>query len=129
RASSWPPPRRRAGSGSRRRASRSWASSPPARPAASQPTSEPRRMPTIEILASPAGVAVAVEGAGRLIDVCDEAHAPVEFSCRSANCGTCRVEVLAGAGLLEPPGEEELRVLASPTPRPVEAQRLACQAV
>jgi ferredoxin len=86
-------------------------------------------MPTIEILASPAGAAVEVEGEGRLIDLCDEARAPVEFSCRSANCGTCRVEVLAGAVLLDPPGWEELRVLASATPRPEEAQRLACQVV
>jgi ferredoxin len=80
-------------------------------------------MPTIAILASPAGPAMEVEGDGPLIDLCDEARAPVAFSCRAASCGTCRVEVLAGAGLLEPPGRDEIPLLASP------AQRLACQAV
>jgi ferredoxin len=86
-------------------------------------------MPTIEILASLAGPAVRVEGGGPLVDVCDEARAPVEFSCRAASCGTCRVEVLAGAELLEPPGEDELRVLARAAPRLARAERLACQAV
>ncbi len=62
-----------------------------------------------------------------MVDVCDEAGAPVAFSCRSASCGVCRVEVIAGAPLLAPPTQEELDVLmifaAPPT------QRLACQAV
>ena len=83
-------------------------------------------MPTVEILASAAGPAVTVEAeGGRLLDVCDEAHAPIEVSCRSANCGVCRVEVLAGADLLEPPRPDEalvLRLFAAPP-----GQRLACQ--
>ncbi len=85
-------------------------------------------MPAIEILRSRHGAAVtlAVEG-GRLLDACDEARAPVQFSCRSASCGTCRVEVLAGAELLEPPGPDELEVLAIFAANPTE--RLACQAV
>jgi ferredoxin len=69
-----------------------------------------------------------VDGDGRLIDLCDEARAPVEFSCRAANCRTCRVEVLAGADLLDPPGEDELAVLASAPSRAGAVQRLACQA-
>ena len=84
-------------------------------------------MPTIELVASAAGPAVRVEAAGRLLDVCDDARAPVEFSCRGATCGTCRIAVLDGAALLEPPGAEEselLRTLAAPP-----GQRLACQAV
>jgi ferredoxin len=84
-------------------------------------------MPTIEIVASAAGPAVRVDAAGPLLDVCDDARAPVEFSCRGASCGTCRVDVLAGAELLEPPGADELEVLrlAGATRQ----QRLACQAV
>ncbi len=64
---------------------------------------------------------------GLLVDVCDEARAPVGFSCRSARCATCLVEVLAGAEHLEPARPEErdrlARVGASP------CARLACQAV
>lgn len=84
-------------------------------------------MPTIEFLDSPLGPAVKAEGSGRLLDLCDEAGAPIGFSCRSARCCTCRVDVLAGAELLEPPGEDEREVLRlhGSTPR----QRLACQAV
>ena len=68
-------------------------------------------MPTLEFLANALGPAVIVEGDGRLMDICDAARAPVEFSCRSANCGTCRVEVQLGATSFEPPSDEERDVL------------------
>lgn len=84
-------------------------------------------MPTIELLASLAGPAVRVEAAGPLIDVCDDARAPVQLSCRGANCGICRVEVLAGAELLDPPRADELEVLRLAGAPP--GHRLACQAV
>jgi ferredoxin len=85
-------------------------------------------VPTIEFCASEFGPSVTVElpDGGALVDVCDEARAPVPFSCRSASCGTCRVEVLAGASLLEPPAADELEILDifdSTT-----THRLACQA-
>jgi ferredoxin len=90
------------------------------------PVSAPvQPMPVVEFMASSAGPAVRVEAAGRLLDICDEIGAPVEFSCRAATCGTCRVEVEAGSDLLELPGPDEqegLRVLAVPP-----GQRLACQ--
>jgi ferredoxin len=64
---------------------------------------------------------------GALIDLCDERSACIPFSCRSASCGTCRVEVLEGGDRLDPPKDEELEVLDifgdDPTRR-----RLACQA-
>lgn len=63
----------------------------------------------------------------RLVDLCDEKSAPVPFSCRSASCGTCRVAVLAGAELLEPPRDDELEVLDVFGDDPG-ATRLACQA-
>jgi ferredoxin len=63
----------------------------------------------------------------RLVDLCDERDAPVPFSCRSASCGTCRVDVLEGAGLLEAPRDEELDVLDIFGDDPAR-RRLACQA-
>ena len=63
---------------------------------------------------------------GELVDMCDEILAPVPFSCRSATCGTCQVEIIEGAELLEPPNDAErelLALLAGP-----ENDRLACQA-
>ena len=84
-------------------------------------------MPTIAFLGGSAGPAVTALGEGRLVDVCDEAHAPVAFSCRGATCGTCRVEVVEGAELLEPPGEDEVALLEEKG-APAD-QRLACQAV
>lgn len=62
-----------------------------------------------------------------LIDLCDECSAPVPFSCRSACCGTCRVSVLEGGELLEPPREDELEVLDAFGDDPANV-RLACQA-
>jgi len=69
---------------------------------------------------------VSAPDGGRLVDICDERGAPVPFSCRSASCGTCRVDVLEGAGLLEPPADEELDVLDVFGDDPG-ARRLACQ--
>jgi ferredoxin len=63
---------------------------------------------------------------GPLVDVCDRATAPVPFSCRSATCGTCRIEILAGAEFFEPreTAEAELLEILGDPPR----FRLACQA-
>jgi ferredoxin len=69
---------------------------------------------------------VDVPEGGRLADVCDAAGAPVPFSCRAATCGTCRIEILQGGELLEPPSGPEaelLRALGDPP-----EFRLACQA-
>lgn len=85
-------------------------------------------MPTIEFEGSGlAGAKTAeVPQGGELLDICDEVLAPIAFSCRSASCGTCHIEVLEGATLLEKPSEEEedlLDLLDGP-----ENARLACQA-
>jgi ferredoxin len=64
---------------------------------------------------------------GALVDLCDEHGAPVLFSCRSASCGTCRIDVLEGADLLDPPADDELDVLDIFADDP-KARRLACQA-
>jgi ferredoxin len=74
---------------------------------------------------SPALEVPAPEGA-RLIDLCDERSASIPFSCRSASCGTCRIDVLEGAALLDPPADEELEVLDIFGDDP-SRRRLACQ--
>lgn len=85
-------------------------------------------MPTIEFEgAGLAGdkTAEAPDG-GDLLDICDDVLAPIAFSCRSASCGTCHIEILEGAELLEEPNDEEedlLDLLDGP-----EHSRLACQA-
>jgi len=69
---------------------------------------------------------VAAPAGARLLDLCDEKSAAIPFSCRSASCGTCRVDVLEGAELLDPPADEELDVLDLFGDDPTRC-RLACQ--
>ncbi len=62
---------------------------------------------------------------GALADLCDDNEAPIPFSCRSASCATCHIEVIEGADSFLPPDPEEVDVLeavCSPPPR----FRLAC---
>ena len=70
---------------------------------------------------------VELPGGGPIGDACDTSQSDVPFSCRSASCGTCRVVVLEGGGLLTEAEDEELQVLDAfgVTPK---KQRLACQA-
>jgi ferredoxin len=88
-------------------------------------------VPVPRVLFEPSrhGPAVVVDlpSGGRLVDACDDAHAPVPFSCRSASCGTCRVDVIEGMELLHPPGSAETEVLAVFAASA--GTRLACQAV
>jgi 2Fe-2S ferredoxin len=66
---------------------------------------------------------------GALVDVCDAHVAPVSFvpfSCKSANCGTCRIDVLEGLSELLPAADDERAVLDLFAAPP--EQRLACQA-
>jgi ferredoxin len=79
---------------------------------------ESSESPTVEVDAPPGA---------RLVDLCDERNAPVPFSCRSASCGTCRIDVLEGVDLLEAPRDEELDILDIFGDDP-KRRRLACQA-
>jgi ferredoxin len=85
-------------------------------------------LPTVEFLENPIGRAKVVEvpEGGALVDVCDEYRAPVPFSCRSATCGTCQIDVLEGLELFEPAelDERELLDLIGGAAN----HRLACQA-
>jgi ferredoxin len=61
-----------------------------------------------------------------VIDACDAHDAPVPFCCRSAACGTCRVEIIAGAEHLQAPQQDELELLHAFDVDPKHV-RLACQ--
>lgn len=64
-------------------------------------------------------------GGGALADLIDDHAAPIPFSCRSASCATCHIEVLEGAEALLPPEDEELDVLDAIDSKPPK-YRLAC---
>ena len=68
---------------------------------------------------------VAAPNGGALADLCDDHEAPIPFSCRSASCATCHIEVLEGAEALLPPEDEELDVLDAIDAKPPK-YRLAC---
>jgi ferredoxin len=86
-------------------------------------------MPKVVIssLESPAIVTIDAADGGQLVDLCDENATPVPFSCRSASCGTCRVDVLEGMEQLMAPEDEELDILDVFGDDP-KKRRLACQA-
>lgn len=87
-------------------------------------------MPRIEFVESAFGPKKIVEApdGGALVDLCDEHYAPIPFSCRSATCGTCHIQVLAGAEYFEPPNEAEEELLGILNSGGG-AMRLGCQAV
>jgi ferredoxin len=70
-------------------------------------------MPTVRFESSDGSRQVTAEApnGGALADLCDDHAAPIPFSCRSASCATCHIEVLEGAESLMPPETEELDVL------------------
>lgn len=60
----------------------------------------------------PSGFEVETKAGTHLVDLCDDHPASeVPFSCRSASCGTCRVEVKEGMENLSKPQDDELDVL------------------
>jgi 2Fe-2S ferredoxin len=62
---------------------------------------------------------------GSLADIIDDNEAPIPFSCRSASCATCHIEVLEGEDAFLPPLEEEMDVLDAVSSMPPRF-RLAC---
>lgn len=93
------------------------------------PADLPIRMAEIELAESALGPARRLTATTRvrLLDLCDEARAPVRFGCRAARCTTCRIEVLEGAATLEPAGAEEAELLRATGASA--SVRLGCQAV
>ncbi len=85
--------------------------------------------PAVEFESSEWGSELRVESptTENLMDLCDETGAPVPFSCRGASCSTCRIEVLEGLELLNPPNSFEQELIDSfKTPSHI---RFACQLV
>ena len=69
-------------------------------------------------------VIVVVPEGGALVDTCDDNNAPVPFSCKSASCGTCRIEILEGADeLLPPPTKSSTSSISSTWRLPATASR------
>lgn len=86
-------------------------------------------MPTVTFVSSDGlrKKSVEAKAGASLADLCDDHEAPIPFSCRSASCATCHIEVIEGQEALAEPEQEELDVLdaiQSPPPR----NRLCCQA-
>ena len=71
-------------------------------------------------------IAIDAPEGGALADLCDDHALPIALSCRDANCGTCRIEVLEGADELLSPEADELAALAHFGTKPM--ARLACRA-
>jgi ferredoxin len=84
-------------------------------------------MPTVTFESHDGSVkkTVSVPDGGALADVIDDAEAPIPFSCRSASCATCHIEVLEGADAFTAPEPEELDVLEAVFSEPPRF-RLAC---
>ena len=62
---------------------------------------------------------------GPIADMIDDSEAPIPFSCRSASCATCHIEVVEGEDAFEAPEDEELDVLDAISSAPPRF-RLAC---
>lgn len=84
-------------------------------------------MPTVIFESNDGAVRVtaAAPNGGSLADLIDDNNAPIPFSCRSASCATCHIEVLEGEEALTPPEDEELDVLDAIGATPPKF-RLAC---
>lgn len=84
-------------------------------------------MPRLIVLENPAGPSKEVEvpEGAELVDIADDHWLPLPFSCRSASCATCHIEVLEGEQMLQPPEQDErtlLELIDAPS-----NSRLACQ--
>lgn len=74
----------------------------------------------------PSGATLSLAGDARVLDVLDEsAELGLPTACRAANCGICRVRVLAGADTLQPSAARERQTLAALGAAP--DVRLGCQ--
>ncbi|MDB4943440.1 MAG: hypothetical protein JWP97_2974 [Labilithrix sp.] len=84
-------------------------------------------MPTVTFESADGSIKKTVEApnGGSIADLCDDHEAPIPFSCRSASCATCHIEVLEGESALLPPDADELDVLEAIDAKPPRF-RLAC---
>ncbi len=80
-------------------------------------------MPRVTFAATDLVVEVPVGSS--LLECCESNSAPVAFGCTQGRCGTCCIEILAGAENLNPKSETEINTLEGRDD--VEKLRLACQ--
>ena len=66
-----------------------------------------------------------VPSGAALLDACEESDAPVPFACTAGACGTCLIQLEAGADQVSPMDADEERTVRSSTE--LEGARLACQ--
>lgn len=79
-----------------------------------------------KLLFEPSKIEVVAKVGDRIVDITDEhPEACVPYSCRSANCGTCRVEVQQGLEAFAEADDDELGILDVFGSQP--KVRLACQ--
>ena len=80
----------------------------------------------MKIRFEPSGYECDVAAGTRIVDLTDDhPDADVPYSCRSASCGTCRIEIIEGADALSEPEEDEREVIDLFGDN--EKTRLACQ--
>ena len=84
-------------------------------------------MPTVTFESSDGKIKKTVQApkGGSVADLCDDHEAPIPFSCRSASCATCHIEVLEGQEAFAAPEQDELDVLEAIDSKPPRF-RLAC---
>ena len=82
-------------------------------------------MPKITFVAT--GQEVEVPAGTSYLDFCQTNDVPQDFGCTVGSCGTCRVEIVAGAESLNPITDEERETVEMCTS--VEGARLGCQLV
>jgi len=82
-------------------------------------------MPKITFLAN--GQVADIPAGSTLLDYCQENAAPQDFGCTVGSCGTCRLEIVEGAGNVDPITDEERETLEMVTDHP--DGRLGCQLV
>ena len=83
---------------------------------------------SIRLRFEPSGFEIDAQPGEAIVDITDEhPAADVPYSCRSANCGTCRCYVVEGGSALSAPEIDELEVLEMFGDVPSEV-RLCCQA-
>jgi adenylate cyclase len=66
-----------------------------------------------------------VEEGASFLDFCQTHDAPHDFGCTVGSCGTCRLEIVEGAGNVQPITDEERETLEMVTSVP--GARLGCQ--
>jgi ferredoxin len=80
-------------------------------------------MPKITFLAT--GLVLEVPSGASYLEVCKQHKAPQDFGCTVGSCGTCRLELVAGANNVDPATDDEKETISMCTD--FANARLGCQ--